>query len=176
MYFPSQPSKHRDLLHAFTPLALASATMAAPSGLISKSMAFNYRKELETGTFSRYEGKDLPRSVRNLTEAEIEHRKNKLEERLQWLAQTGRGAYKTKLTLKLSKILGNTEDIKEDATTIKKDTTAIKKDTEDLEADTVAIKTKLEKAKNDIMAATRTEDKKKKDAKEEHNVKKKQKG
>ena len=141
--------------------------------MLSKSAATNYRNQLATGTVSHYMGKDLPRRVRELTQDEKDYRIKKLQEYEDWVNKNGkRRAYKTQLAQKLSKILGNTEDIKADTTAIKADTTAIKKDTEDLKADIVAIKTKLEEAKNDIIAAIRTEDKKKKDAKEEKKDKK----
>ena len=89
---------------------------AQPAGLITKSGASLYRKELATRQISTYAGKGLPRTERDLTDEEIEHRREKLAE---YDAQktplnTGKWGHKLLKTIKsdTSATLKNTEDLK----------------------------------------------------------------
>jgi hypothetical protein len=117
--------------------AFMTMAASAPSDLISKSIAYNYRKEIESRKISHHQGKGLPRVERDTTEDEIETKKRKLAERQQWLQQNGRGPYKTRLAVKIGSIKGDTK-------AIKKGTEAIKKDTGALLDDTKAIRNSLE--------------------------------
>ena len=61
-------------------MATHSEAAAQTTGLLTKSGASLYRKELATKKTTHYVGKGLPRQERDLTEEEVEHRCEKLVE------------------------------------------------------------------------------------------------
>jgi len=87
-----------------------------PTAPFTKSAASLYRKELAKRRTSRYVGKGLPREERDLTEQEMDHRRQKLAEYdgQKKRVTTGKWAHKALKTIKADSAatLQNTKDLK----------------------------------------------------------------
>ena len=110
------------LLFALVYFALLP-TMA--TGLISKTTASVFRRELTEGITTNFAGKGLPRTSRDLTDEERDIRQQKLAEYDAQKKRVNTG----KWTLKLSAVARTTEAIKNDTVAIKADTEAVLGDT-----------------------------------------------
>ena len=70
------------------PLPLVAMAAHKPD-VISKSTAYNFRKELDSQKTLIYAGKGNPRVEEDLNEEDIEFRKQKLMELDEWLRKNG---------------------------------------------------------------------------------------
>ena len=92
------------------------------TGLISKTTASVFRRELAEGITTNFAGKGLPRTSRDLTDEEKDIRQQKLAE---YDAQKKRGNI-GKWALKLSAVARTTEAIKADTEAVLGDTKAMR--------------------------------------------------
>jgi hypothetical protein len=95
------------------------------TGLISKTTASVFRKELVDETITHFAGAGLPRTERPATAEEMDHRRQKLAEYDAQKKRVNTG----KWALKLSAVAKTTEAIKNDTVAIKADTEAVLGDT-----------------------------------------------